>query len=95
MDRLILQIYSRASASHIDISTRQKLLIENLDRIFADQGDVETWEYHGTATNLKRFVITSVEDFDRKCMVGMASIIDRFPSLTQLQDPQSPGNRSL
>jgi hypothetical protein len=74
MDHLILQIYSQASASHVDIFARQKLLVENLDRIFADQGDVETWEYHEAANTLKEFVITSVADFDRKRMVRVAPI---------------------
>ncbi|KAH7086775.1 hypothetical protein FB567DRAFT_51090 [Paraphoma chrysanthemicola] len=90
MDHLILQIYSQAAASHVDIITRQKLLVENLDRIFADRGDVETWEYHGKSNSLKEFVITSVADFNRMCMEahslgGRSFFITQVHSWSRLQ----------
>lgn len=65
MDELIQSIFSKQAGIAVDLTSRQKLLKNNLSRIFADQGSVEIWDQNAKSHILHVHKVRTADEFSK------------------------------
>lgn len=65
MNELIQSIFLKQVGIAVDLTSRQELLKNNLDRIFADRGSVEIWDQDAKSHVLHVHKVHTADEFSK------------------------------